>query len=126
MYDHYDHPARRLVSNLDECSVCGVAIEGEDADLRHVREPYRQKMLPARSDTPAFNRGVAVATQALDRLGWAPSLDNETRARAVIEAVYGAGLLTSRPRKVRARKVLAPPSRQTGKAPDGVPGLALP
>ncbi|MFI0406547.1 hypothetical protein [Actinomadura sp. 3N508] len=110
----HDHPARRLVPDLDECSICGEPVEGENADLRHLGGQYRQRIVPARTDSFAFNRGVAVLAQALDRLSWTPSLDNEARARAGMEALYAAGLVTSRPRKVRARKISGGPrNKQT-------------
>ncbi|MGI5201599.1 hypothetical protein ACQEU6_08465 [Spirillospora sp. CA-108201] len=101
----FDHPARRLAAPFDECSKCHHPIEGQGEHLRHVGEARRPAISPSRTDAAAFNRAILVAAQALDALTWAPALDNEDRARAVAEALYGAGLISSRPRAVRPRRV---------------------
>lgn len=103
----FDHPARRIAPPFNECSKCHHPIEGDGAGLRHVGEARRPAISPARSDAPAFNRAVLVAAQALDGLAWAPTLDNEQRARAVAEALYAAGLISSRPRAVKPRRTPA-------------------
>ncbi|MBO2464010.1 hypothetical protein [Actinomadura violacea] len=103
----FDHPARRLTDPPDECSKCGLPIEGADENLRHVGEPLRPRIRPARADVPAFNRAALVAAQALDGLTWAPGLDNRDRGQVIAEALYSAGLLAAKPRSVQPRRTPA-------------------
>jgi hypothetical protein len=103
-----DHPAK-LLTTADvaarTCSVCGREVQGAGRDLRHRGEARRPRLVPARADVPAVRRAELVAAQALEQLVWTPTLTADERARAVVAALYEAGLIARRPRSVRAARV---------------------
>lgn len=103
----FDHPARRLAAPFDECSKCHHPIESDGHGVRHVGEPRRPAITPSKADAAMFNRAVLLAAQTLDSLVWAPTMDNRDRARAITEALYSAGLISSRPRAVKPRRTPA-------------------
>lgn len=105
-----DHPARLDTApdaTTPVCGICGHPVIGTGTELRHAGEARRPQFLPARADVPAVHRAQVVAERALAGLVWAPTTTDADRAAAVVEALYAAGLITSRPRAVRPRRVRA-------------------
>lgn len=106
----FDHPAKQLTAGDTDaglCSVCGRPVVGGRQDLRHVGEARRPTVIPARADVPAVRRAELLAAAALEGLIWTPHITDADRAAAVVEALYSAGLIASRPRAVRPRRVRA-------------------
>jgi hypothetical protein len=106
----HDHPAKLLTAAdvaAGACSVCGGPVEGAGAQLLHVGEARRPRVRPARADVAVFERAAVLAAQALEELLWSPSATDADRGRAVVERLYEAGLISSRPRAVRPRRVRA-------------------
>lgn len=106
----YDHPAKVLTAADAAdgvCSVCCGPVIGGRQDLRHLGEAAARPVVPARADMPAVRRAAVVAEQALAGLVWSPSLTDAAKARAVVDALYAAGLIAQRPRAVRPRRVHA-------------------
>lgn len=109
-----DHVARLdtspdAVDGAPVCSVCGGPVIGTAPgdQLRHVGEARRPRLAPARGDVAAVRRAEILAERALTLMTWTPHTTDADRAAAVVEELYAAGLISSRPRTVRARP-LAP------------------
>jgi hypothetical protein len=122
-----DHVARLDTSpdaspDAPVCSVCGERVigTGPGDQLRHAGEARRPRTLPARADMATVRRAQVVAERALTELTWTPHTTDADRAAAVVEALYAEGLISARPRVVRARRPAAaalPVSSGRGRRP---------
>jgi hypothetical protein len=101
-----DHPAKVLTDTdlVDRsCSVCGTPVERAAGAWRHVGEATARQVVPVRADVAVVDRAAVVAERALRAVVWSPHLTDADRARAVVDALYSAGLIVRRPRAVRPR-----------------------
>lgn len=90
-------------ANPPVCSICGAPVRMAAGELLHDGETRRPRILPGRADRPAYARAELLAERALTAMPWTPHTTNADRAAAVVEELYAAGLIASRPRAVRAR-----------------------
>lgn len=106
------HPARLDTApdaTSPTCSVCGRPVIGGGDQLRHVGEARRRRLAPARGDVASVRRAEVLAERALRELVWTPHTSDADRAAAIVERLYEAGLISSRPRAVRPRAVRPEP-----------------
>lgn len=92
-------------TNPPVCGICDAPVILIGGHVLHDGETRRPRILPAPADRPVYARAELLAERALDELPWTPHTTDADRAAAVVEALYAEGLISARPRAVRARRV---------------------
>lgn len=94
-------------TNPPVCSICDTPVHRVGGQLVHAGETRRPRILPAVADRPVYARAELLAERALAAMPWTPHTTDADRARVIVEALYAEGLISARPRVVRARRPAA-------------------